>query len=82
MGRVVKYKATKYDVWGNYLLGSDTYNGNTVIPIDFENMPNNNNRPDYDDTMECWFGFRIMEQSLVFPGRLVLQASGQSVEFD
>ena len=44
-GRVVKYKATKYDVWGNYLLGSDTYNGNTVIPIDFENMPNNNIDP-------------------------------------
>ena len=44
-GRVVKYAASKYDVWGTYLLGEDTYNGATVIPIDFANMPNNNIDP-------------------------------------
>ncbi len=44
-GRVVKYKANKYDVWGTYLLGEDTYNGATVIPIDFDDMPNNNLDP-------------------------------------
>lgn len=44
-GRTTKYMANRYDVWGTYLLGNDTYNGSTVIPIDFATLPNNNLDP-------------------------------------
>lgn len=44
-GKTVKYAASKYNVWGSYLLGTDTYNGESVIPIDFSNMPNNHIDP-------------------------------------
>lgn len=40
-GRTTKYKANRYDVWGTYLLKDYTYNGSTVIPIDFGALPNN-----------------------------------------
>ena len=67
-GRVVKYKATKYDVWGNYLLGSDTYNGNTVIPIDFENMPNNNIDPITTTQWNVGLDFGLWNNRLSFQG--------------
>ena len=67
-GRVVKYKATKYDVWGNYLLGSDTYNGNTVIPIDFENMPNNNIAPITTTQWNVGLDFGLWNNRLSFQG--------------
>ncbi len=44
-GRTTKYKANRYDVWGTYLLNDYTYNGSTVIPIDFATLPNNNLDP-------------------------------------
>ena len=67
-GRVVKYKATKYDVWGNYLLGSDTYNGNTVIPIDFKNMPNNNIDPITTTQWNVGLDFGLWNNRLSFQG--------------
>lgn len=67
-GRVVKYKATKYDVWGNYLLGSDTYNGNTVIPIDFGNMPNNNIDPITTTQWNVGLDFGLWNNRLSFQG--------------
>lgn len=44
-GRSVKYKATRYDIWGAYDIKGDTYNGGTVIPIDFEYLPNRDLSP-------------------------------------
>ena len=40
-GQVVKYKATRYDVWGTYDIKPDnTYGGESYIPIDFKTLPN------------------------------------------
>lgn len=44
-GRTTRYRATRYDIWGTYLLSSDTYNGIPVIPIDFGLLPNDNLKP-------------------------------------
>lgn len=44
-GRTTKYKADRYDVWGTYLLGTDSYNGNQSVPISFSAMPNNHLDP-------------------------------------
>lgn len=44
-GRTTKYRANRYDVWGSYLMADYTYNGETVTPIDFSNLPNNNLDP-------------------------------------
>lgn len=40
-GQVVKYKATRYDVYGTYdVKDSYTYNGESYIPINFDKLPN------------------------------------------
>jgi TonB-linked SusC/RagA family outer membrane protein len=46
-GRVTKYKANIYDIWGAYLLNPEggTYNGEAFIPIDFSAMPNAELKP-------------------------------------
>lgn len=44
-GKTVKYAASKYDVWGTYLLSSNTFNGESTIPIDFNTVPNNDINP-------------------------------------
>ncbi len=44
-GRVTKYKADRYDIWGTYLLNKYTYNGEEVSPIDFGSIPNNHLDP-------------------------------------
>lgn len=52
-GRVVRYNASIYDVWGAYLLNEEgnTYNGQGYTPIDFGTMPN----PDLDPvTSTTW----------------------------
>src|SRR5690606_7082114 len=52
-GRVVRYNASIYDVWGSYLLNAsgNTYNGEAFTPIDFSTMPN----PDLDPvTSTTW----------------------------
>ena len=67
-GRVVKYAASKYDVWGTYLLGEDTYNGATVIPIDFANMPNNNIDPITTTQWNVGFDFGLWNNRLTFQG--------------
>lgn len=39
-GQVVKYKATRYDVYGTYdVKDSYTYNGESYIPINFDKLP-------------------------------------------
>lgn len=44
-GRTTKYKANRYDVWGTYLLGSNTYNGSQSVPISYDALPNVNLDP-------------------------------------
>lgn len=44
-GRTTKYKANRYDIWGTYKLGNDTYNGVPTIPIDYGLLPNDNLKP-------------------------------------
>lgn len=44
-GRTTRYRATRYDIWGTYLLGTDTYNGIPVTPIDFNLLPNDDLKP-------------------------------------
>ena len=44
-GRTTKYRANRYDVWGTYLMSDYTYNGETVTPIDFGYLPNNDLKP-------------------------------------
>lgn len=40
-GRTVKYKATRYNIYGQYDIDEkNTYNGNSFIPINFKNLPN------------------------------------------
>ena len=40
-GRVVKYSATRYDVYGTYDINSNNiYDGESYIPINFERLPN------------------------------------------
>ena len=40
-GRVVKYSATRYDVWGAYeMKDTYTYNGESYIPIKYDKLPN------------------------------------------
>lgn len=41
-GRVVRYRANVYDIWGAYLLNEpgNTYNGQAYTPVDFSAMPN------------------------------------------
>lgn len=67
-GRVVKYAASKYDVWGTYLLGEDTYNGATVIPIDFGIMPNNDLDPITTTQWNVGFEFGLWNNRLRFQG--------------
>lgn len=39
-GQVVKYKATRYDVFGTYDIDPDnTYNGESYIPINYDKLP-------------------------------------------
>ncbi|MDR3244846.1 MAG: SusC/RagA family TonB-linked outer membrane protein [Prevotellaceae bacterium] len=44
-GKVTKYKATIYDIWGSYLLDQGTYGGATYIPINYSKLPNVNLSP-------------------------------------
>lgn len=45
-GRVVKYRATRYDVYGSYDVDeSYTYDGESYIPINFNKLPNINLDP-------------------------------------
>ncbi len=45
-GRTVKYKATRYNIYGQYdIKDSYTYNGNSYTPINFDNLPNINLDP-------------------------------------
>lgn len=44
-GRTTRYSATRYDVWGTYLMSDYTYNGESVIPLDFGALPNNELKP-------------------------------------
>ncbi|MDR3220174.1 MAG: SusC/RagA family TonB-linked outer membrane protein [Dysgonamonadaceae bacterium] len=39
-GQSTTYRANRYDIWGTYKLGEETYNGLSIIPIDLANMPN------------------------------------------
>lgn len=39
-GRVTKYVATRYDVWGTYNVNDLTYNGSAYIPVSLDKLPN------------------------------------------
>lgn len=64
-GQVVKYKATRYDVFGTYDIDpGNTYNGESYIPINYEKLPNVNLDP---ITTTTWnFGYDMS----VFNNRL------------
>lgn len=64
-GRVVKYKASRYDVWGTYDIDpGNTYNGESYIPIDFAVLPNTKLDP---ITTTSW---NIGHEMSLFNGRL------------
>ena len=64
-GQVVKYKATRYDVWGTYdIKAENTYNGQSYIPIDFAKLPNAQLDPITTTTWNLGYGFSL------FNGRL------------
>lgn len=65
-GKTTKYKANRYDVWGTYLLGDDTYGGGTVIPIDFSTMPNNNLDPVTTTQWNLGTDFYVLNRKIVF----------------
>lgn len=64
-GQVVKYKATRYDVFGTYDIDpGNTYNGESYIPINYDKLPNINLDP---ITTTTWnFGYDMS----VFNSRL------------
>ena len=64
-GQVVKYKATRYDVFGTYDIDpGNTYNGESYIPINYDKLPNVNLDP---ITTTTWnFGYDMS----VFNNRL------------
>lgn len=69
-GRTTKYRATRYDIWGTYLLGSDTYNGMPIIPIDYGLLPNDNLKPVTSTTWNLGTELSFFNSRLRFTGDL------------
>lgn len=64
-GQVVKYKATRYDVWGTYDIDPEyTYNGESYIPVNFSKLPNAQLDPITTTTWNFGYGLSL------FNGRL------------
>lgn len=69
-GRTTKYRATRYDIWGTYKLGNDTYNGVPVIPIDYDLLPNDNLKPVTSTTWNLGTEMSFFNSRLRFTGEL------------
>lgn len=65
-GRTTKYRATRYDVWGTYLMSDYSYNGETVTPIDFNYLPNNALNPVTSTTWNIGTDMTILNGLLRF----------------
>lgn len=65
-GRTTKYRANRYDVWGTYLMSKYTYNGESVIPIDFGYLPNHNLDPVTSTTWNLGTDMTILNNLLRF----------------
>ena len=60
----------RYDIWGTYLLGSDTYNGMPIIPIDYGLLPNDNLKPVTSTTWNLGTELSFFNSRLRFTGDL------------
>lgn len=70
-GRTTSYRATRYDIWGTYLLSNDdTYNGIPVIPIDFGLLPNDNLEPVASTTWNFGSEMSFFDNRIRFTGDL------------
>lgn len=69
-GQTTRYRATRYDIWGTYKLGTDTYNGMPVIPIDYELLPNDNLKPVTSTTWNLGTEMSFFNNRLRFTGDL------------
>lgn len=65
-GRTTKYKANRYDVWGTYLLGDETYNGQQVVPISFSALPNYNLDPVTTTQWNVGTDLTVLRRKLTF----------------
>jgi len=67
-GRVVRYNASIYDVWGAYLLNEEgnTYNGQSYTPIDFATMPNANLKPVTSTTWNLGLDLTMFDRTINF----------------
>ncbi len=64
-GQVVKYKATRYDVFGTYDIDPDnTYNGESYIPINYDKLPNINLDPITTTTWNIGYDMSIFNNRL------------------
>ena len=64
-GQVVKYKATRYDVFGTYDIAPDnTYNGESYIPINYDKLPNINLDPITTTTWNIGYDMSIFNNRL------------------
>ena len=64
-GQVVKYKATRYDVFGTYDIDpGNTYNGESYIPIDYKRLPNINLDPVTTTTWNFGYDMSIFNNRL------------------
>lgn len=69
-GRTTRYRSTRYDIWGTYRLGEDTYNGIPVIPIDFGLLPNDKLKPVTSTTWNFGSEMSFFDNRLRFTGDL------------
>jgi TonB-linked SusC/RagA family outer membrane protein len=69
-GRVVKYRASIYDVWGAYLLNGEgnTYNGEAYTPVDFNNMPNPDLKPVASTSWNLGLEMAMFDRMISFTG--------------
>jgi len=69
-GRVVRYDANIYDVWGSYLLNveGNTYNGEAYTPIDFESMPNSDLKPVTSTSWNLGLDLTMFDRTITFAG--------------
>ena len=64
-GRVVKYKASRYDVYGTYdVKTSNIYDGESYIPIDFDRLPNVNLDPVTTTTWNLGYEMSLFNRRL------------------
>src|SRR5690606_38825777 len=69
-GRVVKYRASIYDVWGSYLLNEpkNTYNGQSYTPIDFGAMPKSDLKPVASTSWNLGLDLSMFDRVISFTG--------------